>query len=72
MYANNYRPVVNEKPVDKNLIPNVKGMGLKDALFLLENMNLKVQASGRGKVVSQSIEPGTWLKKNQTISLELN
>ena len=72
MYANDYRAVVNARPVNKKLIPNVKGMGLKDALYLLESMNVKVLAKGRGKVMSQSIEPGTLLSKNQSILIELN
>jgi cell division protein FtsI (penicillin-binding protein 3) len=54
-------------------VPDVKGMGLRDALYLLENVNMKVVAKGRGKVRSQSIEPGTaLLNKNQNIKLELN
>ncbi|MEJ7769610.1 MAG: penicillin-binding protein [Chitinophagaceae bacterium] len=72
MYADNFHAVVNARPVNKKLIPNVKGMGLKDALFLLESMNVKVMAKGKGKVVSQSIEPGTLLQKNLAISIELN
>lgn len=72
MYANDYRAVVNARPVNKKFIPNVKGMGLKDALYLLESMKVKVLAKGSGKVRSQSIEPGTLLSKNQSISIELN
>ncbi len=32
-------------------MPNVVGLGLKDAVYLLENLGLKVIASGRGKVI---------------------
>jgi cell division protein FtsI (penicillin-binding protein 3) len=71
-YASNDQPVLNEKTVQKNLVPDVKGMGLKDALYLLENMHLKVQARGIGKVKSQSIQAGTAVVKNQTLTLELN
>jgi len=39
-------------------VPNVVGMGLRDALFALENRKLKVQVNGFGKVVSQSLPPG--------------
>ena len=53
-------------------MPDLKGMGLKDALFLLENMNMKVVAKGKGKVSAQSIEPGSLLVKNQNVRLELN
>jgi cell division protein FtsI (penicillin-binding protein 3) len=72
MYSTTYVPVVNARPLNKKTIPNVKGLGLKDALFLLENMNLKVIAKGRGKVVAQSIAPGTIGVRNQPILIDLN
>jgi cell division protein FtsI (penicillin-binding protein 3) len=53
-------------------MPNVKGMGLKDALYLLESMNVKVVARGRGKVVNQSIEAGAQLLKGTTVIIELS
>ena len=52
--------------------PNVKGMGLKDALYLLENKGLTAVVSGRGKVVTQSIAAGTNFTKGQKIILMLN
>ena len=72
LYAYNSRPVVNVRPVNKNSIPDVKGMGLKDALYLLENMDLKVVTKGKGKVITQFPEPGTVLNDGQTILIELN
>ena len=72
MYSTNYVPVVNARPLNKRTIPNVKGLGLKDALYLLENMNLKVNAKGKGKVVAQSIAPGTVVIKNEPILIDLN
>ncbi len=72
MYANNDRPVINKQNISRNIIPNVKGMGLKDALFLLENMDVKVLVKGRGKVINQSVSPGFPVQKNQTVSLELD
>jgi cell division protein FtsI (penicillin-binding protein 3) len=53
-------------------IPDVKGMGLKDAVFVLENMGLKVFASGRGKVIYQSLAENTAFNKGETIKLQLN
>jgi cell division protein FtsI (penicillin-binding protein 3) len=58
--------------VVKNTVPNVVGMGLKDAINILENIGLKTVISGKGKVVNQSIAAGTIYKKNQTITLLLN
>jgi len=54
------------------ITPNVVGMGLKDAVYLLENMGLKVAVTGRGRVMNQSLAAGTAFKKAQTISLMLN
>jgi len=56
----------------KQNMPNVKGMGLKDAIFLLENMDLKVVAKGIGKVNQQSLAAGTLIHNGQTVVLELN
>jgi len=50
----------------------VTGLGLKDALYLLENMGLKVAAKGKGKVVYQSIAQNTDFHKGQSINLQLN
>ncbi|MEI9807805.1 MAG: penicillin-binding protein [Bacteroidota bacterium] len=71
VYANNYQPVITENKIRRQTMPNVRGMGLKDALYLLENMGLKVSVKGRGKIISQSIIPGTGLAKGITVTLEL-
>jgi len=52
------------------LIPNVIGMGARDAVFILENYGLKVEIEGYGKVISQSIPPKTRRNK-QNIKLIL-
>lgn len=52
-------------------IPNVKGMGLRDATYLLENRGLKVRYKGRGKVSEQSIKPGLKIEKGAIIDLTL-
>lgn len=72
VYANNYLPVLSESRIRPKQMPNVKGMGLKDALHLLENMGLKVSVSGRGKVTTQSIPAGAALEKGLTVMLELS
>jgi cell division protein FtsI (penicillin-binding protein 3) len=58
--------------VTRRAMPNVKGMGLKDAIYMLENMNLKVVAKGMGKVSQQSLTAGTSIAKGQTVYLDLN
>jgi cell division protein FtsI (penicillin-binding protein 3) len=72
LYVNNYQIVLNKETVNKQLMPDVKGMGLKDALYLLEQMNLKVAANGVGKVKSQSVPPGVGIAKNETVKIELD
>lgn len=72
IYNNNYRPVVKAETISKNTMPGLKNMTLKDALYLLENMNVKVVVKGRGKIVAQDVLPGTSINKNQTVTLLLN
>jgi cell division protein FtsI (penicillin-binding protein 3) len=58
--------------IEKRQIPDVRNMTLRDALYVLENMNVKVVARGRGKVLLQDLAPGTPISKNQTVTLLLN
>lgn len=58
--------------VSKKTVPNVVGMGLKDALFLLENTGLRVKFQGRGSVRSQSIQAGTKVAPGSTVFLEMS
>lgn len=53
-------------------LPDVKDMGAKDALFLLENLGLHVELNGRGTVRSQSPAPGTLFKKGNLVRLEMS
>ena len=52
-------------------VPNVVGMNLRDALFVLENQGLRVRANGFGSVASQSVIAGTGIQKNSFITLLL-
>jgi cell division protein FtsI (penicillin-binding protein 3) len=72
MYSVGYKPVISEQPVTKSQMPDVRGMGLKDALFLLEDIGLNVQVRGRGKVSGQSLAPGLAINRKQEVLLELN
>lgn len=53
-------------------VPDVTGMGLRDALLLLENYGISVQAAGRGKVISQSLQAGSRIAPGSQIQLTLN
>lgn len=56
----------------EGLVPNVKGMGARDAVYVLENLGLKVQVTGRGFVREQSIKAGTRLTKGGQITIRLS
>lgn len=63
---------VQRKAIYKNIVPDVTGMGLKDAVFMLESSGMQVQIVGKGKVQGQSIPAGTRVVKGQNITLELS
>ena len=63
--------VVPRQIGNKKAVPSVVGMGLKDALYMLENRGLRVSFSGNGKVITQSLSPGT-MTGGQTISIRLD
>jgi cell division protein FtsI (penicillin-binding protein 3) len=47
-------------------VPDVRGMGLRDAIYLLENRGLKVLLEGYGTVTYQSLPPGTSINRKGT------
>ena len=54
------------------LVPDVRGMSLRDAVYLLENNGLRVKISGKGKVLRQSPEHGARYNEETIVSLEMN
>jgi cell division protein FtsI (penicillin-binding protein 3) len=68
----NNKVELKSRTVINHLVPNVVDMGLKDALYLLENAGLKVIVKGRGKVIKQSIAPGTKTVRGGTIYLDMS
>ena len=64
--------ILSQKEINDKKVPNVVGMGAKDAVYLLESMGLRVQITGIGKVKSQSIPAGNTLHKGRTIQLRLH
>lgn len=55
----------------ERMVPDVKGMTARDAVYLLEKRGLKVKLNGRGKVKSQSLNPGQKANKGDRIILDL-
>ncbi len=63
---------VQPKKIFKTIVPDVVGMGLKDAVYILESNGLQVTVKGKGKVHIQSLAPGTTISKGQNIILQLS
>ncbi|MDP4184042.1 MAG: penicillin-binding protein [Bacteroidota bacterium] len=63
---------VKEKRIYIGIVPDVKGMGASDAVYLLESRGLRVSLRGIGKVKKQSLLPGVKARKGQRIDLELS
>jgi len=59
------------KEVNKHIVPDVTGMGAKDAVYLLESRHIRTRLRGRGKVKSQSIHAGSAVKQGMVCELVL-
>ena len=62
----------NYRESSKHTVPDVTGMGAKDAVYLLESRHVKAKVKGRGKVKSQSIHAGTTIKQGMVCELTLD
>lgn len=56
-------------PVEDGRMPDVRGMGAMDAVYLIESQGLKVQLQGVGRVYKQSVSPGSRIMKGQTVRI---
>ncbi len=52
-------------------MPDVTGMGARDAVYMLESRGLKATVYGRGRVYEQSIAPGKKIRKGQRCIIKL-
>ena len=64
--------VPNNHESNKHTVPDVTGMGAKDAVYQLESRHIKARIKGRGKVKSQSIHAGTAVKQGMVCELILD
>ncbi|MCU4177115.1 penicillin-binding protein [Carboxylicivirga sp. N1Y90] len=62
---------LKSKSFPDGLVPNVRGLGAKDAVNILENMGLKVRISGVGRVKSQSMTAGQAFRRGSVINLKM-
>lgn len=65
------RAEFSEVATDQNKMPRVVGMGLKDAIYLLESRGLRVGFTGHGRVTSQSVAAGTAVRRGDYVQLVL-
>lgn len=66
------RPVAATRKIVRGIVPDVTGMALKDAVYILEQQGLHIQVNGKGAIQSQSIAPGSQVVKGQTIIIQLS
>ena len=66
-----YHFAADPKLYDPLCVPDVKGMNLSDAVYLLENMGWATNFEGYGQVVEQSVTPGDSLRQGGLITLAL-
>lgn len=62
---------LTSEPISRGVMPDVKGMGLKDAIFMLEGMGMNVLVKGKGTVVRQTVQPGELIHKGMPVVIEL-
>ena len=58
--------------LQEGVMPDVTGLGARDAVAVLEALGLKVRLVGRGLVQKQNIVAGTHLSEGQTVTLSLS
>lgn len=63
---------VYRQKVLPGMVPNVQGMNIQDALFILENHGLQVEIQGSGMVKKQSLKAGQKFNQGQHIRIELS
>ena len=69
--GNKYIKLEKQKQYGKGTVPDVIGLGARDAVYQMESRGIRTQIYGRGKVVKQTLIPGTQIKKGATCSITL-
>jgi cell division protein FtsI (penicillin-binding protein 3) len=63
--------VLADLNIQAGKVPDVRGMGASDAIFILESAGLKVNIQGMGKVIEQSLRPNTTFTRGASVHLTL-
>lgn len=68
-----FTPTLAKEPakVKTGIVPDVVGMGARDAVYSLQQAGLKVKLNGKGLVSEQSIPANTKIENGKTITLKL-
>jgi cell division protein FtsI (penicillin-binding protein 3) len=61
----------HKRLISRGLVPDVIGMTAKDAVYLIENSGMNVRLIGAGKIVKQSVKPGSQVYRGGLIELTL-
>ena len=69
--GNKYIKLEKQKQYGKGTVPDVIGLGARDAVYQMESRGIRTQIYGRGKVVKQTLIPGTLIKKGATCCITL-
>lgn len=56
---------------NEGVIPDVSGMGARDAVYLIESRGAKARIEGRGRVISQSLSAGHRIMRGDTCVIRL-
>ena len=69
--GNGYVKLEKELQYGKGTVPDITGMGARDAVFMMESRGIKTHIYGRGKVIKQTLMPGTPVKRNAVCYITL-
>ena len=69
--GNGHIALTQQAKTQANVMPDVTGMGARDAVFLIESRGVKTKLYGRGKVTQQSIAAGHTISKGMACILTL-
>ena len=69
--SHDYTIVMNRIEPNRVTVPDVVGMGARDAIYLLERVGLRVNVEGQGKVVRQSLPVGRRVYRGNKITIIL-
>ena len=68
----NNQIILSENEIPAGTVPDVRGIGASNAIFIMENAGLRVKVKGVGKVKVQSLTPGSKYQTGQIVYLTLS